>query len=96
MDLLALSKKKLTYDFADHNRKIVPQLWTKNLTAGEDWLYGFMNRFKELSLRRPEAISLSHTTSFNKANVAELIILILMTSIMLMRQVVVLYKKLGI
>ena len=45
--------KKLAYDFADHNRKIVPQSWRKNLTAGEDWLDGFMNRFKDLSLRRP-------------------------------------------
>ncbi|XP_065639620.1 uncharacterized protein LOC136072345 [Hydra vulgaris] len=43
----------------------------KNLTAGEDWLYGFMNRFKNLSLRRPEATSLSRATSFNKTNVAE-------------------------
>ena len=52
--------KKLAHYFADHNsRKIVPQLWTKNLTAGENWLDGFMNRFKDLSLRRPEATSLS-------------------------------------
>ncbi|XP_065662501.1 uncharacterized protein LOC136085116 [Hydra vulgaris] len=62
--------KKLAYDFGDHNRKIIPQSW-KKLTAGEDWLYGFMNRFKDLSLRRPEATSLSRATSFNKTNVAD-------------------------
>ena len=33
--------KKVAYDFADHNRKIVPKSWTKNLTAGEDWLLWF-------------------------------------------------------
>ena len=62
--------KKLAYDFTYCNRTIVPQSWTKNLTAGEDWLYGFMNRFKDLSLRRPEATSLSRATSF-KTNVAD-------------------------
>ena len=97
--------KILAYDFAEHNRKIVPQSWAKNLSAGEDWLYGFMNRFKYLFLRRPEATCSSRATSFNKQllqsfkkickKILENIILIITTSIMPMRQVVVTIQNMG-
>ncbi|KAJ8881607.1 hypothetical protein PR048_018093 [Dryococelus australis] len=41
--------------------------------AGIDWMYGFMRRHKELSLRKPENTSLSRATAFNKTNVKDLI-----------------------
>ena len=59
--------KKLAYDFADRNRKIILQSWTKNLTAGEDWLLWFYLKI----FLYVEATSLSRATSFNKTNVAE-------------------------
>lgn len=38
--------------------------------SGEDWIYSFMKRHRNLSVRTPEATSLSRSTSFNRANVA--------------------------
>ena len=39
--------------------------------AGEDWFAGYMKHYPNLSLRRPEATSLSRATSFNQKNVKE-------------------------
>lgn len=43
--------------------------WIENEEATYDWLYGFMNRHSNLSLRVPEATSLGRFTSFNQHNV---------------------------
>ena len=61
--------RRLAYEFATRNNKPIPESWTTNKTAGEDWFRGFMKRNKELSIRKPEATSLARSTSFNKKNV---------------------------
>lgn len=43
--------------------------WHDNQSAGEEWLYGFMKRNPNLSLRQAENTSLSRNTSFNEHNV---------------------------
>jgi transposase-like protein len=62
--------KTLAYEFAIANSKHVPKNWTTNHIAGEDWLYNFRLRHPNISLRKPEATSLSRATSFNKHNIS--------------------------
>lgn len=47
----------------------MPQSWVNNKEAGVDWLSGFLKRNQSLSIRTPQATSLSRATSFNKCNV---------------------------
>ena len=68
--LSAKSARKLAYQFAIKANKSFPSNWEKNKSAGKDWLSGFLKRFPELALRKPEAISLARATSFNKTNVS--------------------------
>jgi len=49
----------------------MPSNWYDNLCAGEDWLYSFLKRNNDLSVRTPQATSLSRATSFNKHNVKQ-------------------------
>jgi hypothetical protein len=57
------------YEFAKRLGIAYPREWDEHKSAGRDWLLGFMDRNKDLSLRQPEATSLGRSTSFNKHNV---------------------------
>jgi len=63
--------RKLAYDYARKLQLKCPANWTRNLTAGKDWLVGFLKRNHQLSIRKPQATSLSRATSFNRHNVGE-------------------------
>jgi len=68
----SLSKRctrKLAYEYGMANNLNLPASWKTKEIAGSDWLDRFMQRQSHLSLRAPEATSLSRATSFNKTNV---------------------------
>ncbi|BFZ08869.1 hypothetical protein BsWGS_11908 [Bradybaena similaris] len=64
------SARELAFQFADKNDIPMPPSWRSNKIAGIDWLQGFLKRHSMLSLRTPEATSLSRATSFNRTNVS--------------------------
>ena len=47
----------------------VPENWTKEEKAGVDWAKHFIERHKDLSIRKPEATSIQRMANFNKYNV---------------------------
>lgn len=61
--------RTLAYQFANRNNKTNPKKWNVKQETSYDWFWGFMSRYKELSLKKPEATSLSRATSFNRHNV---------------------------
>ncbi|KAB0795100.1 hypothetical protein PPYR_11939 [Photinus pyralis] len=61
--------RRLGYEFAIKNNIRVHDGWRENKMASADWLSAFLKRHPHLSLRTPEATSLSRATSFNKENV---------------------------
>lgn len=69
--LTTTSTKILAYEYARRLQKKIPKNWDENCSAGEDWLYHFMQRNPVLAIRTPEATSLSRATSFNKKNVTD-------------------------
>lgn len=63
------STRELAYKYAVANDKEVPASWHDRKKAGLDWMHYFRKRNTGLSLRTPEATSLTRATSFNKHNV---------------------------
>ena len=58
--------RKLAFDIAEQNNLKHP---FHNEKAGRGWLFGFMNRHPELSLRMLEPTSLARAVGFNKPSV---------------------------
>ncbi len=69
--LSMIDTRSLAFEFAQANNITVPGNWILEQKAGKDWLSGFMRRHTSLSLRSPQATSLSRATSFNEKNVAD-------------------------
>uniref|UniRef100_H2YFE2 DDE-1 domain-containing protein n=1 Tax=Ciona savignyi TaxID=51511 RepID=H2YFE2_CIOSA len=67
--LTTVDTRKLAFEMAQKNNLDFPQQWSENKLAGKDWLRGFIQRNPRISIRQPEACSLSRMTSFNKHNV---------------------------
>ncbi|KAJ8909501.1 hypothetical protein NQ315_016765 [Exocentrus adspersus] len=61
--------RQLAYEMACKNNIVMPESWKNNKCASKDWLRAFIQRNPTLSLRKPEACSLSRLTSFTKPNV---------------------------
>lgn len=56
--------RKSVYDYAEIN-KIKHPFNKDKKEAGKDWLYGFLKRNPEISIRKPEATSINRITAFN-------------------------------
>ena len=62
--------RQLAYELASRNKKKFPASWGKEEKAGRDWLFGYLKRNKDVSIRTPEATSLARAEAFTKENVA--------------------------
>ena len=67
--MTALETRVAAFQFAKANNLNVPEMWINQGRAGLEWYWQFRHRHPELSLRKPEACSLSRATSFNKHKV---------------------------
>lgn len=63
--------RNLAFQYGQVNNFEMPSNWYDNHCAGEDWLYSYLKRNNDLSVRTPQATSLHRTTSFNRHNVKE-------------------------
>ncbi|XP_043961462.1 uncharacterized protein LOC122824665 [Gambusia affinis] len=61
--------RKFAYQLAVTYNIKHPQTWDEKQMAGPDWFTLFMKRNPSLSIRSPEATSLTRATSFNRPNV---------------------------
>lgn len=62
--------RKLAFQFAYTNKLTHPKKWDETEHASEDWLVAFLRRHSHLTLRTPQATSLSRAMNFNKENVS--------------------------
>ena len=57
------------YELGVANDILIPNTWKNFKAASTEWFSRYMKRHPSLSLRTPEAPSLSRATSFNKTNI---------------------------
>lgn len=61
--------KKCAFQYAE--KKNIDHPFNKNLqSSGDDWLWGFMKRNPNISLRKPEATSINRISAFNREAVS--------------------------
>jgi hypothetical protein len=60
--------RKLAFQFATTMNMEMPPTWIEKSLAGPDWFSSFLKRHNTLSIRKPEATSLTRTSPFNKHN----------------------------
>ncbi|KAF2883719.1 hypothetical protein ILUMI_22447 [Ignelater luminosus] len=61
--------RKLAFEMAIRNNIKVPDSWHVCKSAGVEWMRHFLKRRRNISIRQPEACSLSRLTSFSPYNV---------------------------
>uniref|UniRef100_A0A8C4RK86 HTH CENPB-type domain-containing protein n=1 Tax=Erpetoichthys calabaricus TaxID=27687 RepID=A0A8C4RK86_ERPCA len=54
--------RRLAFQLASHYKCNFPSQWNEACMAGVDWFNGFLKRHPTLSIRRPQATSLSRAT----------------------------------
>ncbi|XP_029347179.1 uncharacterized protein LOC115034416 [Acyrthosiphon pisum] len=67
--LSPIAIRKLAFDFSQKLNLKVPKTLTDKNQAGIDWFSAFLKRNPTLSIRQPEATSISRAMNFNRANV---------------------------
>ncbi|KAL7380188.1 hypothetical protein ABVT39_013372 [Epinephelus coioides] len=60
--------RKFVYDLAERYGCKYPNLWKETQMAGKDWLTSFLECNRTLSVCKPQATSMSRSTSFNWTN----------------------------
>lgn len=58
--------RKVAYEMAKVNDIKVPSSWERDSLAGLEWFRSFRNRHPDISVKKPEAVSLARATSFNR------------------------------
>jgi hypothetical protein len=58
--------KELAYEFGMYINLKLSVSWVKHRTAGKDWFLGFTKRHIEISLRKPEGLSMNRAQAFNR------------------------------
>ncbi|KAJ7998995.1 hypothetical protein DPEC_G00210790 [Dallia pectoralis] len=67
---LKFKVRRLAFQIAVYYKWSYPETWNECSLAGRDWFMGFMKRQPSLSIRCPQATSLTRNTSFNRHNVS--------------------------